>query len=385
MSKESRRAIIKKIEKARGSRVLAYVTGDRHPVPGQLGDDAVRPIYEQLRALGKTPKLDVFLYSRGGAIDVPWRLVTAFRQWAEDWNVLVPFRANSAATLIALGADTIVLGAHGELGPIDPIMTIRRIVGAPGAGQRALVQEQLNVEDIMAYMRFAQERGGLSDQAALTASLTKLTDKIDAVALGNAYRTHSHIRDVARRVLLSRREPANEQTLKQIVELLAEKVYAHGHAIGFQAAQEIGLPAEQADPTLDGLMWELFLEYEKDLKLDAPIDPAVAVEKTDVYSEDAVIAIIESSSMTHEHAGRAEIRATRQMPANLQVALNLNLQLPVGMNPAQLPANFPQVMQQMQQAIATQANQAVADALRQQAPIVDIGAALKGGAWRRVD
>src|SRR5205823_1762038 len=140
----------------------------------------------------------------------------------------------------------------------------------------------------------------------------------DAVALGNAYRTHSHIRDVARRVLLSRKEPASEQTLKQIIELLAEKVYAHGHAIGFHAAQEIGLPAEQADTDLDTLMWDLFIAYEQDLKLGVPIDPAVAVASADLYEEDIVVAIIESASMTHEHAGRIEIRAVRQMPGNLQ-------------------------------------------------------------------
>jgi Serine dehydrogenase proteinase len=383
MSKETRRELIKKIEEARGSRVITYITSDRQPVGGQFWDDALRPMYEQLRALGKVPKLDVFLYSRGGAIDVPWRLVTAFRQGATEWNILIPFRANSAATLTALGADTIVLGVHGELGPIDPIMTIRRLVGSPGQG--ALIQEQLNVEDVMAYMRFAQERGGLSDQAALTASLTKLTDKIDAVTLGNAYRTHSHIRDVARRVLLSRKEPANEQTLKQIVESLAEKVYAHGHAIGIRAAQEIGLPAEQADTALDGLMWDLFLAYEQDMKLAVPIDRAVAVANTDTYEEDATVAVIESATMTHEHAGKIEIRAVRQMPGNLQIAVNLNLQLPPGVNPVQMPANFPQVLQQLQPAIAQQAQQAVADAVRQQAPIADVSAAFRGGVWKRID
>jgi hypothetical protein len=383
MSKESRRALIAKIEQARDSKVLAYVTSDRQPVGGQVGDDAVRPMYEQLRALGKVPRLDVFLYSRGGAIDVPWRLVTAFRQWAEEWNILIPFRANSAATLTALGADSIVLGVHGELGPIDPIMNIRRFVGAPGQG--GMLQEQVNVEDIMAYMRFTQERGGLSDQAALTASLTKLTDKIDAVALGNAYRTHSHIRDVARRVLLSRKEPASEQTLKQIVELLAERVYAHGHAIGIRAAEEIGLPAKQADPKLDGLLWDLFLEYEHDLKINVPLDAAVVLANSDVYSEEAVVAIIESAQMTHEHTGKIELRAQRQMPGNLQVALNLNLQLPAGMNPAQMPANLPQVLGQLQPAIAAQAQQAVADAVRQQAPVVNVEGGLRGGAWKRFD
>ena len=260
MSKEHRRALIKKIEETRGSRVLTYITGDRAPATAQIGDDAIRPMYDQLRALGKVKKLDLFLYSKGGAIDVPWRLVTAFRQWAEEWNILIPFRANSAATLTALGADEIVLGTHGELGPIDPILSIQRVVAQPGGGQ-AVVQDQVNVEDVMAYLKFTLERGKLSDQTALTASLSKLTDRIDALTLGNVYRTHSHIRDVARRVLLSRKNPAQKRVLKSIIESLAERVYAHGHAIGLSTAREIGLPAVGAPEKLDGLMWDLLLAY----------------------------------------------------------------------------------------------------------------------------
>ncbi len=365
--------------------MLAYVTGDRPPVPAQIGDDSIRPMYEQLRALGRVEKLDVFLYSRGGAIDVPWRLVTAFRQWTKEWNILIPFRANSAATLTALGADHIVLGVHGELGPIDPIMSIRRMVPGPGGGQGTFVQDQVSVEDVMAYMRFAQERGGLSDQAALTASLTKLTDKLDAVALGNVYRTHSHIRDIARRVLLSRNEPADEQKLKQIVESLAEKVYAHGHAIGIKAATELGLPAEAALPELDQLMWDLFLEYEQDLKLSTPIDPGTVARSADLYTEEAAIAVIETARMTHEFVGQIEVRAVRQMPGNLQVAFNLNLQLPPGVDPATLPANMQQVFQQIQQAIAPQAHQAVVEALKQQAPVIGVEAGFRGASWRRSD
>jgi ClpP class serine protease len=72
-------------------------------------------MHDHVRALGHVDKLDVFIYSRGGAIDVPWRLATALRGTADEWNVLVPFRANSAATLLALGADEIVLGRQGEL------------------------------------------------------------------------------------------------------------------------------------------------------------------------------------------------------------------------------------------------------------------------------
>ena len=161
-----------------------------------------------MRAIGKTKNIDLFIYSRGGAIDVPWRIASALRQASERWHVLVPFRANSAATLIALGADEIVFGRHGELGPIDPILT--HVVQTPAG----MVQENINVEDLLSYVRFLRERIGLSDQASLTQGLGKLADRLDAVLLGNAYRTHTHIRDVARRMISSRREPPKEQVLE---------------------------------------------------------------------------------------------------------------------------------------------------------------------------
>src|SRR5438067_6643833 len=128
MPRDTRKGLIEQIEQARGSRVLVYVTGDRPPATAQIGDDAVRPLYAHLREMGHVEKLDLFIYSRGGAIDVPWRVVTALRQTSDTWNILIPFRANSAATLLALGADQIVLGKQGELGPIDPQLTIQKMV-----------------------------------------------------------------------------------------------------------------------------------------------------------------------------------------------------------------------------------------------------------------
>ena len=179
---DRRQELIKQLETSRNSRVIAYVTGDRSPATAAIGDDTVRPILEVLRALPATDTLDVFLYSRGGAIDVPWRLATAFRQAAKTWRLLVPFRANSAATLLALGADTIVLGRHGELGPIDP-----RFVAMSYDQAGRQIQSEIAVEDVMAYIRFLKDRAGLSDQAALTSGISKLAERIDPVMLGNIY------------------------------------------------------------------------------------------------------------------------------------------------------------------------------------------------------
>src|SRR2546422_602095 len=384
MPRARRKALIEQIEAARGSRVLCYVTGDRAPAVAQIGDDAVRPMYDLLREMGQVEKLDFFIYSRGGAIDVPWRIVTALRTSAKDWATLIPFRANSAATLLALGADEIVLGRFGELGPIDPIMNIQRVMPVPG-GPGTVMQDSISVEDVMAYVKFVQERAGLSDQAALATGLTKLTERLDAVTLGSAYRTHSHIRDVARRMLLSRSKPHSEQTMATIVETLAERVYAHGHAIGLKAAKEIGLPAIAADTGLEPLMWDLLAEYESDLKLLKPVDPAAVLTGTDKYSEDAVIAVVESKAAAHEFTGRVEITARRQMPQNLNVAFNLNLQMPPGVAiPAAVQQALQAMMQQAQQVILQQAQQAVQQALQSQAPLVGVEAGFRSGEWKRV-
>jgi hypothetical protein len=381
MPRDRRKALIAQIEEARDSRVLTYVTSDRAPAGAQIGDDAVRPMYSHLREMGHVKKLDLLVYSRGGAIDVPWRVVTALRQTSDTWNILIPFRANSAATLIALGADQIVLGNQGELGPIDPQLTIQKMVPQPGGGQ-ALVQEQLAVEDIMAYTKFIHERAGLSDQEALSNALGKLTERLDAVGLGSVYRTHLHIRDVAQRMLQSHKKPLPERTIATIIETLAEKVYAHGHAIGLKEAKGIGLPVVAADEPVEGLMWDLLEQYEGDLKLLEPLDPVQTVAGTDFYSEDSSIALIESTAAAHSFAGQLEVRAQRQQPPQLNLNLNLNVQLPDGLDPQQQAA-VQALLQATQQQILQQAQEAVQEALRSSAPLLGVDAAFRGGRWSR--
>jgi hypothetical protein len=104
-------------------------------------------------------------------------------------------------------------------------------------------------------------------------------------------------------MLLSRNKPHSEQAMATIVETLAERVYAHGHAIGLTTAKEIGLPAVAAEPPLDQLLWELLNEYENDMKLLRPLDPAAAVATTDKYSEAAVISIVETKAAAREFTG----------------------------------------------------------------------------------
>jgi hypothetical protein len=57
--------------------------------------------------------------SDGGSGRGAYRIASILRQHCGGFRALVPRRAKSAATLLALGADELCLGDHAELGPID--------------------------------------------------------------------------------------------------------------------------------------------------------------------------------------------------------------------------------------------------------------------------
>lgn len=371
---------IQELERVRGNPVIAYVTGDRGSISARIGEDVIRPLFDVLREIGRVETLDLFVYSQGGGTEVPWRIASALRQYAKNWNILVPFRANSAATLLALGADRIVLGPHGELGPIDPILSIERTPGAPGLPGSNPLQDSISVEDVMAYLGFVKEQVGLKDQSALAETVGRLADRLDAVELGSVYRTRSHIRDVAYRMLTSQQSPPKSRIIRAIVETLATRVYAHGHAIGINEARDIGLPVDAASRDEESAMWNLFCKYEEDLRLREPIDPIGIIQTQNRISDDLALAALESESTLFEFQGTLDVRAMRQMPPTLNVALNLNPQIPPNTSPNQIQAMMQQLMNQLLPA----AQQAVNDALESQSPIIGVDVKFLHAQWTQL-
>jgi hypothetical protein len=375
---ENRRALITELEGLRGSRVVCYVLSDRQGATAQIADDAVRPLYDHLRAIGHCEKLDLFLYSIGGLTDVPWRIVSMIRESAETFDVIVPYRAMSAATMIALGADHILMGPKGELGPIDPQFSVSR-----GREGETPVQDQIAVEDIMSYLRLLRERVGLSDQAALAAPIAALASRVDPVFLGQAYRAHSHIRNVARKLMASRTSPTDEQTAGLIVETLAEKTYQHGHAIGRKEAKAIGLPVEIAGDAIETVMWRLLEAYEDLLETRAPVDPETTLpEDADRATLSLVMGAIESRTLAHRFGG--QLHLTRQRQAIPQVSLNLQLglNLPAGIDQTMIPADAQAFLQQLLVEAQKEIARQVEEEMRKQAPVVGFQGRIQPAGWQ---
>lgn len=74
---------------------------------------------EVCKDMGDGP-LDLVLHSPGGSAEATASIVRYLRKQFSEVRVLIPHAAMSAATMLALSADVIVMGKQSQLGPIDP-------------------------------------------------------------------------------------------------------------------------------------------------------------------------------------------------------------------------------------------------------------------------
>lgn len=60
--------------------------------------------------------------SGGGDIDAAAKIIKVIRSHCKKYSAIVPYYAKSAATLLALGADEMIMCESGELGNLDPLV-----------------------------------------------------------------------------------------------------------------------------------------------------------------------------------------------------------------------------------------------------------------------
>lgn len=111
---------IQDLEKVKERKLVVYVANLRHR-QASIDEADVAPLTEALSQLSPIRNLDLMLHSPGGDGSTVEKMVDLIRNaCAEEFRVIVPNLAKSAATLLALGADEILMGEPSELGPIDP-------------------------------------------------------------------------------------------------------------------------------------------------------------------------------------------------------------------------------------------------------------------------
>ena len=263
--------LYQKIEAKRKAPLIVYVTSQRPYPGGQLGKmagDAIEQFIDQIEAIEKENKsktVDVLIESTGGDALTSWRLISLLRTNFKTVNVLVPHSAFSAATLFALGADEIVMGRFGSLGPIDPQITVRKPDGN---------MQHFAYEDVAAFIDFVREEGHLTEQEHMRSALEKLCDVVEPTVLGRAKRSSLLAVSMGEKMLQMHMTDSESKTKAgTIAKKLNKSFFSHGHALSKDEATNIGLNIIVPDAELEGFMWAVHKDFETELKTRDPFDP----------------------------------------------------------------------------------------------------------------
>ena len=319
--------------------------------------DVVSIVHDHILALPEKgrSKLDLFIYSRGGASDVPWTLVSMFREYCRkgSFSVLIPYRAHSAATVISLGADEIVMTKKAELGPIDATIANGPYNPTEGNTRNRL---PVSVGDVTGYFALL-DRFGCERPDEKMKGFEQLTEKVHPLALGSVSRLLEETKLVGLRLLNTRAEPFSEEDNHEIIRKLSSEVYSHNHAINrTEAVKYLGLTqvknAEVLDLEQD--LWALYLEYKELFQLENPFSPEEHLVANDLEEHtwnDLNLACVESENRMDTCRKSVQVRRLRKVPPTINLNLN-QLQLPT-INLPNLPASLtPEQIQALVQQVA---------------------------------
>jgi ribonuclease HIII len=320
MGRKNRLKLIAQIEKERNSKVLCFLTGDRRGYETRIHPEVHTMMYNHLQHFGEVDKIDLFLYSTGGVTMAAWSIVNLIREFCKTFSVIVPFKAFSTATLICLGADEIIMGKLGQLGPVDPSVTMPFNPQAPGVGGSAGRLLPISVEEVRSFIDFAKDKNfcGLSNEDTLKDVLGQLTNKVHPLSLGSVYRAIEQIKMISTKLLkFHMTQKKDESKIKKIVGDLTKNLYSHDYIISRKEAKnEIKLKitnAESIKTRFDGLIYDLFKDYEKEMCLTNNFNPDVFLGKKNKGIETFYRAFLESKSRADSFITKNEFNRTEQI------------------------------------------------------------------------
>jgi hypothetical protein len=299
-------ALYREIEKARGSRVVAYITGDRRQLETKISSEVVDLFVDHLDQIGVVPKISLFLYTRGGDTLGAWSLTNLLRSFCDHFEVIVPAKAHSAGTLISLAADSIVMTKQAALGPIDP--SVNTPLNPQLAGGQPMAKVPVSVEDVNGFLEFA--RKALGETGDVSTAFDRLAQSVHPIVLGNAYRARSQIRMLGRRLLATHMQ--DEQAVDKILGFLCSDSGSHDYTINRREARgELGLPVETPSQELYELIKKTYDDVASELELAIPYDHNLLLAGGNSVNYSLPRALVESAS-AGSHVFLSEGRLTRQ-------------------------------------------------------------------------
>jgi hypothetical protein len=265
-----RTELYKHLEKEYKGNVLAYITGDRPGFETRIAQDVIDLFIAHLDKIGPVDRIILYLYTRGGDTSAAWNIVNLLRMYCEDLLVIVPHKAHSSGTIISLGANQIVMTKQATLSPIDPSLNSPLNPIIPNSPDKKTTA--VSVEAVKGYIELAREEFGISDNAALGVVLTKLSEYVHPLVLGQVYRSRAQIKMLAGKLL--RNQIKDEQKLSKIIEFLCSDSGSHDYTINRREAEnELGLNVTKPSAEQYNIIKSLYDDFSHELGFGEIFDP----------------------------------------------------------------------------------------------------------------
>jgi hypothetical protein len=202
-------------------------------------------VYEWVSGLDVGKPVAVVLDSPGGDPRCSYQMASAIKDHCGSY-------AKSAATLFAVGAQTILLAKRAELGPLD-----MQIVDHDSESMRSVLEYVQSLERLEAFalrliddtMQVFLNRTGKKVGALLphvmkfsTDLVRPLFENVDVVQYTQMARLHKVVEDYAIRLMTS--EDRDRDEAEEIAHRLTSDYADHGYVIDFTEAEQLGLPVE---------------------------------------------------------------------------------------------------------------------------------------------
>ena len=251
--------LVKLYQQRERRKLIIYIALFAHP-GGIISNEDSEMIENVLRScdMSTYEGLDLMIHSPGGMPQAAGDIIRVCRTYAESFRVIVPNMAMSAATVLAMGADQIVMSDTSKLGPIDPQMVYQTKEGAFIRAAKSFID---------AFGSLVTEANQLAAGSRSIAAHLHLLTKQDPSWIVECVRARNATEDLAFRVLkdgmlMSKTDPEIKKVVKSFLDI-GDKT-SHGRTIPPQEAKQMGLDIRHVKRDSDywKLAWELYVRTE---------------------------------------------------------------------------------------------------------------------------
>jgi hypothetical protein len=244
---EKTQALLGRIQRRVPGTFLTYWTS----TSGSVCDNDVMAMHELLEATGPRDEIALFVKSDGGSGMASLRMIHLLRRYTKRLTVLAPLNCASAATMLALGADTIQMGPLSYLTAVDT--SLEHDLSPVDHTNNLVAVSNDEVERVIRLWReTADRKDGVNPYQELYKYLHPLV-------IGALDRASSLSLMLCREILGYHMK--DRQKAERISRQLNSSYPAHQYPITSREARRLGLTVKDIDSELDRLLQDLNLLY----------------------------------------------------------------------------------------------------------------------------